>query len=181
MSQKIVEQLAKIGIKAEATAEDKVKMTLAQFAKAQDALGEKAVKQSGLNAKEGRILAKIDEQVLSTAVANHVKAKAPSDVTISSKTVYSIVVNEGSEVVNVVDSAEWESDTQTGWIRVNGTLYQITTGRAKEFYNVGDESDPDRVVYILRVPVGGGTYDSIVSYGVSNLIKKVASFDERIG
>lgn len=181
MSQTIVEQLAKIGIKAESAGEDKVKMTLNQFAKAQETLGEKAVKQAGLVAKEGRILAKIDESALATAVANHVKAKAPSDVTISSKTVYTVRVNEGSSVVNVVDSAEWESDSQTGWIRVNGVMYPISTGRAQEFFNVGEESDPDRVVYVLRVPVGGGTYDSLVSYGVSNLIKKVASFDELIG
>lgn len=169
------EKLASLGITAEAHKDGALKMTMKQYDKllaiAPDAQFD------GLLPKEGRVVVRVDETTIDAAIAANAKApRTASSVAIVARTVYEIKCDGTNEVTY----AEWASDSKTGFVVINGNEYSIFTGLASDYYEVGEESDPYRAVYVVKLPVGGGE-TVIPSYGVTNLLRRIAALDEVVG
>lgn len=172
----IVSKLATLNITAEAHLEDLVKMTMKQFDKLSVISPASAF--TGLLPKEGRVIVAVMEAELDAAIAANKKApRAAASVTITSRTIYEVVA-EGA--VNTVTYAEWASEAKAGVVTINGQDYAIYTGAAVEFYEVGEGSDPNRPVYAVNLPVDGSEM-VLTSYGITNLLRRLAAIDEVIG
>lgn len=190
MSEKILTLIDRVGSNAYAvveTSEDgktaNVEVTAAQASKLQSLLGEKAVKMVGL--RGSHVVIRVDVAALEKAAEerSRVSRGSATEVEIASRVVYDIAIkSEGA--ANEVTAAWWSSGEMSGGITVNGVEYEIAPGMAQDFYTApeGDtEWNPERTVYVVDLPVADDEPLTLVSYGVTNLIRRVCARNERIG
>jgi hypothetical protein len=156
-------------------------VTAAQADKLTTLLGEKAVKLLRVKGTHVIVRVKVAELEKAAAEAQKVARGSGVQVKIISWQEYRIEIKSES-APNAITEAWWAADTRTGGITVNGVEYPIIAGHALDYYKPEgeDDSDWERTVYVVKLPIVG---DELVltSYGVTNLIRRVASRNERIG
>lgn len=132
-----------------------------------------------------RMMIVVNLEALERAVAENAKApRAGGGVTveIERSTHYAFTVT-GNEI-NDFTHAVWAGDA--GYIHVNGLQIAIEAGEAGDFYEEPDDSDtwdPERTVYVSRFTAeadGVVSEFTLSSYGMTNLIRRFASFGGRI-
>lgn len=164
-------------------------VTAAQADKLTTLLGEKNVK--FLRFKGTHVIVRITVAELEKAAAEAQKVARGSGVlvTITSRVLYE-VTTQTEDAPNAVTAAWWSAESLVGEMTINGAQYPIAAGEAKDFYSqpegdAGKEWNPERTVYAIELPVtdAAGIASNLVltSYGVTNLIRRVASRNERIG
>lgn len=153
-----------------------VSSTLAQYSKIEAVMPVKLI-----TIRDNRVISEVSADDLEAALAAN--AKAPrgtgANCTIDAEMVYTVKVDE--KAVNQVTTARWNAGSKEGQITVNKIKLPILTGEAQEFYDIDEESDtdPTRLVYYVQFVANGETH-TLPSYGVTNLIRRLVSFSEKI-
>lgn len=172
--------LGRIGIRAESTEDPQiVKMTMGQYGKLQKIMPAPQSQFESLEPANNRVVVRIDLDALEAAVAANKKAPRRSvSVSISSFTIYEIDADE--DAANEVSRAMWNSGDDLGYIEINGERFEIFSAEAQEFYEISEDSDPARKVFVVELPGPDGTI-TLTSYGVTNLIRRIVALSEYIG
>lgn len=188
MSEKILTLIDRVGSNAYAAepSEDgktaTIEVTAAQASKLKKLLGAKNVKT--VDIAGAHVLIRVTIEALEEAAAKNQRTSRGSSVAVDivSRIQYEV---KSPDAANEVTSAWWASDQLLGGIVVNGQEYAIVDGLAKNYYREpeGDAArdwNPERTVYVVNLPTTEGDLQ-LVSYGVTNLIRKVCGRKERIG
>lgn len=171
--------VGKLGVKAEPHG-DNLKMTMQQYDKLMSVIpSAEFVK---LLPKEGRVIIAVPRADVETAVAASKRIPRQAvNVEIVARMVYSV---NAPDATNRISMAWWEAETDTGVITVNDVHYNIQTGIAANFYNSEEEgeelSDPERKIYYVDLPLTDGSI-RLTSYGITNLIRRVAAVRMQVG
>lgn len=157
-----------------------VEMTAARANKLSALLGENNV--NFVSFSGSHVIVQVDIDALATAAEENKRTSRGSSVNvqITSRITYSV---EHDEHVNVVSAAWWGRDEMLGGITVNGSEYEILPGLAQDYYDIDpndSEAQPERTVYVVALPTEDGEL-VLTSYGVTNLIRRVAARNELIG
>lgn len=157
-----------------------VEMTAARANKLSDLLG--AEKVLFIAFRGSHVVVGVDIETLAKAAESNKRTSRGSsvNVNITSRIQYAI---EHGENTNEVTEAFWGRDEMIGSITVNGIDYEIIPGLAKDYYDIDpedSEAQPERTVYVVSLPTEDGDL-VLTSYGVTNLIRRVASRNEVIG
>jgi hypothetical protein len=153
-----------------------VTSTLAQYTKIEGVMPVKL-----LTIRDNRVISEVLSEELKSAL--DANAKAPrgtgANCEITAEMVYSVKADD--KAVNHVTAARWNAINKIGYLVVNGMELPIETGEAQDFYEIDpdSDSDPTRLVYVVQFAANGETH-VLTSYGVTNLIRRVVSFGERI-
>jgi hypothetical protein len=186
-----VQDLAKLGIKAESTEDvGVVRLTMTQYDKVLKTFEEADLTFEGLLPSENRVVVRIKADALAEAVASNKRApRTSTNVRITSQVLYTVE----SDGTNEVAQCLWDSTDQRGTIQINGMDFTIYTGAAGDYYDIQpkeDETEEDfnarlhRAVYVVDLPVivdGDQHQQTLTSYGVTNLIRRVCATDDMIG
>lgn len=174
-------QFARMGIKvdaAELVADDTVEVTstIAQYQKIESVLANVTL----ITIRDNRVISEVALDELQAAVEANAKAPRGSGAkcTIATESVYTVETDD--DAPNNVTSARWNPREQSGEIVVNGVNLAIHAGQAEDFYEVGEESDPERTVYYVSFVTVAGTEETLTSYGITNLIRRVVAYGESI-
>ena len=188
MSEKILTLIDRVGSNAYAVEVSKdgavatAEVTAAQASKLQGLLGKDNVAMVGL--RGSHVLVAVDIAALEKAVAEKstVSRGSSVQVDITSHIHYSI---DAPDAVNDVTECWWSKDSNSGAITVNGEKYAIRGDFAADHYDEPEDSDgwdPERTVYAVELPIKGIDHPiTLVSYGVTNLIRRVCARTEVIG
>jgi hypothetical protein len=160
-----------------------IEMTAAQGTKIIDLLGKDSA--NVVNLKASHVIVRVNLASLEKAAEDNQKTARGSSVTVNivSRMTYAI---DAPDAANEVKKAWWEAESQAGGIKVNGKEYPIFSGMAADYYEApkdeeaAKEWNPERVVYVVELPTAEGVL-TLTSYGITNLIRRVASRNEAIG
>lgn len=160
-----------------------IEMTAAQGTKLTELLGKD--NSALVSLKGSHVIVKVNLAALEKAADENQKTARGSSVTVEivSRIVYAV---NAPDAKNEVTEAWWEAEAKDGSIRVNGVDYAIIAGVAADYYSEPKEAEaakewnPERVVYAVELPIEDGVL-VLSSYGVTNLIRRVASRQEIIG
>jgi hypothetical protein len=160
-----------------------IEMTAAQGTKLTELLGKDNA--SLVNLKASHVIIRVNLASLEKAAEDNQRTARGSSVTVNiiSRMTYAI---DAPEATNEVKKAWWEAESQAGAIKVNGKDYPIYSGVAADYYEApkdeetAKEWNPERVVYVVELPTTDGVL-TLTSYGITNLIRRVAGRNETIG
>jgi len=120
--------------------------------------------------KGSRVIGRISLAELSSITpARAERAKRSFDGNIASKTVYEITPNTGD--VNILTLAEMGGDE--GFAIINGEHFTLFTAAASDYYQVGELSDPARVIYAVEYLDPENKKQTLSAYGVTNLLRRI--------
>lgn len=191
----IVKLLGMVGVSADELpaghehGDTAVAVTSVQFTKAQTLGLTNPTRIRGTVDGGRRLVVVIDFAALEVAVQANVKAPrsaGSANVQIEARTVYYVNVTDS---VNDITEAMWSSLNKVGWIMVNDVQMVIEMSRAEEYYNAPEDEqkalewDPDRPIYVIRFVAdveGVETEDVLTSYGLTNLIRRIANYGGKI-
>lgn len=158
-------------------------MTTAQFARLSTVVGATNALFSHLKAigNSTYMVIKVSVDALNEAVETNAKAPrvrrgALGEDLISSKTVYTI--KPVADVLNQPEEAEYASDSESGWVVINGVHFEIETVPAIEVYENAADTDPERPVFVIRYSNKDGEDKMLTSYGVTNLLRRIIACKE---
>jgi hypothetical protein len=188
MSEKIRSLISRLGSNAHSASDNgdgsaNIETTPAQATKLMELLGEENVRFVKFAGARVLVAVAIAELETKAASAQRVRSGSSIKVDITSRIVYAI---EAPDAKNAVTEAWWEASELRGGITVNGIEYRLFGGSAEEYYaepedpNKAAEWNPDRTVYVVQLPTDEGEL-VLTSYGITNLIRRVASRQETIG
>jgi hypothetical protein len=160
-----------------------LEVTAAQASKLKEVLGKDNTQL--MDTDGAHVVLRVSLAVLKDkAETNQRVSRGPSvNVEIVSRIVYTV---SAPDAVNKVTRAWWEAEAKDGGISVNGEDYPIFAGVAADYYEAPKTEedaknwDPERTVFVVQLPTAEGVL-TLTSYGVTNLIRRVASRDETIG
>lgn len=177
----LINMLAKLGVSADGEDGDRVKLTLVQYGKLAGIMSD-GVTFMHLLAAENRVVVEISRDLLEAAVDTGKRApRAAVNVEIVSRMVYSVIAPDSP---NRIDTAWWEAESNQGNIGINGVIFPIEPALARDYYDVSEEpgadTDPDRKIYVVRLVLDKSGDKIFTSYGVTNLIRRIAAIREVI-
>jgi hypothetical protein len=160
-----------------------LEVTAAQASKLQETLGKDHTEFVAFDG--AHVIIRVSLSVLKDKAETNQRVSRGSSVNVEivSRIVYTV---NAPDAANEVTRAWWEAEAKEGGISVNGEEYPIFAGIAADYYEAPEAEedaknwDPERTVYVVQLPTAEGVL-TLTSYGVTNLIRRVASRDEKIG
>jgi hypothetical protein len=188
MSEKLRSLISRLGSNAHSAVDNgngsaNVETTPAQASKLSDLLGEAHVNFVKFAGSRIVVAVSIAELEAKAASAQKVRSGSSIKVDIASRILYAI---DAPDAKNRVTEAWWEAAKLEGGITVNGIEYRLFAGSAEEYYAEPEDSakaaewNPERTVYVVELPTDEGQV-VLTSYGITNLIRRVAGRNEVIG
>lgn len=184
----LIKAFGRIGVKAnEASQEGEsvvAHLTPTQYEKLAEVVGQENAALVGIDS--GKVVVRVKEAALNQAIAENRTAVRRSAVnfTIHSSMVYNMRYEPDSEPLNKVVYGEWNGSEGTFTVETeaDAVYLKVLTANADEFY---EDADSDRKVFLVSfiatdADTGDSFEDVLVSYGVTNLIRRVVSYSHAI-
>lgn len=134
--------------------------------------------------KGNRVIVELDFEEIKVAYESNKKAPRSSssvNVEVSTRTIYEVRTDGVNEVSSAwLDKVTFDGADITGGVVINGETYEVYLGQASEYYEIGENSDPTRTVYVVDLPIAGSVHQ-LTSYGLTNLLRSVCKIGETIG